>query len=236
MKRITGISNTVKLMAIAGFASALAVTGAQAQSDSTSTKVDIKAWSDSMPAGGWRARSLLGVAVKGEGGDDLGDIRNIVVGPNGQIQSVIVEAGGFLDIGDTHFDVPWDQVQVADDMESVTVPVNEDNFNEFNLFGDSYQTEISERDWKVTELLDDYVSLTDRADYGYVDDVIFDADGQLTTVVVTPDVAYGTRGYYGYPYYGYNDGFQPGMDRYELPFDSVEIQELAPINLDNEAM
>jgi hypothetical protein len=43
---------------------------------------------------------------------------------------VIVEAGGFLDIGDTHYRVPWEDVELTADVGGITVPVTEEKIGE----------------------------------------------------------------------------------------------------------
>ena len=69
--------------------------------------------------------------------------------------------------------------------------------------------------WKLTDLLDDYVTLADGTGYGYVDNVIFSDNGEIEAVIVEPDTLYG-RGPYAYPYYSYGYGWRPGHPAYNL--------------------
>ena len=166
--------------------------------------------------------------VYGETGEDIGEVSNIFVGPDDQIQSIVVEAGGFLDIGDTHFRVPWDQVDLTAGTEGVQVPVNEDNVEDFDLFGDEPGT--GPRSWRVSEVIGDYVRLEDGVNYGIVDDLIFDDAGELQSIVVNPSIGYGVGGYYAYPWYGYDYGFDPGADYYDLPYARDDIAGLEPLD------
>jgi len=46
------------------------------------------------------ATALATAAVKTSSGEALGEVRSVVVGPNGKASAVIVEVGGFLNVGE----------------------------------------------------------------------------------------------------------------------------------------
>jgi PRC-barrel domain len=46
------------------------------------------------------ATSLSTAAVKTSSGESLGEVRSVVVGPDGKAEAVIVEVGGFLNVGE----------------------------------------------------------------------------------------------------------------------------------------
>lgn len=192
--------------------------------------IDITTWDQRALYQGWSAERMMDTAVRGKNGEDIGEIENIIVNADGQVEKIIVEAGGFMDIGDTHLSIPWDQVEVAPKLEYVTIPVDEDTVPNFSLFAGRDDIPAGPRAWRVTELIDDYVQLKDVPNYGYVNDLIFDNDGQLQAVVVSPDFGYGARGYYAYPYYGYPYGYEPGMDSYQLPYTRDDIANLGPFD------
>jgi sporulation protein YlmC with PRC-barrel domain len=195
--------------------------------------IDITTWDQAALYKGWSAEALLDTKVLGENGEEVGEVENIVVGPDGKVQKIIVESGGFLDIGDTHLSVAWDQAEIGPQIETVTVPVNKENVADFSLFGDDNVSTSGPRAWRVTELIDDYVTLQGGEGYGYVDDAIFDEEGQLQAVVVTPDVARGTPGYYAYPYASSSYGgyeYDPGLDVYELPYARDQVMGLEPFD------
>lgn len=204
---------------------------------------------DPVYAGGWSAEAMLDAEVYGPTGEEIGEMENIVVGPDGMIQAIIIEVGGFWDIGDTHVAVPWDQVEIAPRLERVVVPVTEESVEDYGLYGegglygdqtyftaeDVDQAQVVDDDlvtgprlWKVSELLDDNVVLEGGVGYGYVRDMIFDEAGSVEAVVVNPDVGYGVAGPYAYPFYGYGYGWRPGLDYYGLPYGREDLADLEP--------
>lgn len=218
------------LMALS-VAAVAAGTGQASAADESKEIVDLVTWDHAALYEGWSAERLIDTEVVDANGEAVGEVHNLVVGPEGQMKFLIVEAGGILNIGDSHYAVPWDKAKVAKDLSSVTVPVTEDNLDQYSLFEDvrTDRPEGEPRPWRATELIDDYVSLEDRPDYGYVEDLIFTREGELNAVVVRPDVRYrGRPGSYAYPYYGYRYGWRPGFDYYALPYGEAEISDLLP--------
>jgi hypothetical protein len=53
--------------------------------------------------------------LKGAGGDDIGEIEEVLVDASGQPVAVVVEVGGFLGIGEREVVLGLDQVQLMDD-------------------------------------------------------------------------------------------------------------------------
>ncbi len=199
-------------------------------------------------AQGMRASELLDAEVYGREGTDpyeeIGSVENVLIGENNEIVAIIAQVGGFWDIGDTHVLVPWDQVTMTG--EGVSVPVNEENVEDYNLYApDSYisqavaqQKQVVDDDlatgpsiWKLTDLVGDYAVLSDARGYGYVEDAIFSQEGSLQAVVIEPDVGsgYGT-GPYAAPFYG--DGWDPGMNYYTTGYGADELAELDPFDYD----
>lgn len=195
--------------------------------------VNIKTWkADEALRQGWSAENLIDTAVRGPAGEEIGEVENLIVGPDGKLRKLVVETGGFLDIGDKHLAVDWKDVKIGPGVEYVTVPITAETANNYGLFDDLPERAPKKpRAWRVTELLDDYVLLKGDQRYGYVDDLIFGKDGDLKSVIVSPDVAYGPYpGLYAYPYYGYADGWEPGLAYYKLPYSRDDIATLKPID------
>ena len=205
---------------------ALAAQGALAQN-----AMDLENWDTETLSGTWRATEMTDTPVYGETGEDIGEVSNVVVGPDNKVQAIIVEAGGFFDIGDTHFSVPWDQVDVTPGEEGIRVPVNEENVADFDLFS-SDEVEAGERSWRVTELIGDNVMFSDNSGYGIVYDLLFAEDGILQAVVVNPSIGYGVGGHFAYPWRGYEEGFDPGSPTYDLGVARDDVIGLEPVDLD----
>jgi hypothetical protein len=171
---------------------------------------------------------------------EIGSVENVIFSPDGNVLSIIAQVGGFWDMFDTHVNIPWEEVQFAGGI--LTVPVSEENVEDYSVLKDDYltaeeaaqDTEVVEDDletgpraFRATELIGDYARIREGengfANYGYVNDIII-RDGQIAAVVVEPDAGYGvTGGYYAYPYRGY--GYGPGSPYYDMPYDQAEVVE-----------
>ncbi|MGE3282925.1 MAG: PRC-barrel domain-containing protein [Alphaproteobacteria bacterium] len=58
---------------------------------------------------------LIGKDVYGANGEDVGDLENLLISPDGRVRAAIVEFGGFLGIGTNKVAVSWDQLQINGD-------------------------------------------------------------------------------------------------------------------------
>jgi sporulation protein YlmC with PRC-barrel domain len=177
----------------------------------------------------WSGREMIGTRVIGDNGSQIGEVRDIVVNENGQIGKVIVEVGGFLEIGDQHIGVPWEQVSIASGMRWIQVPLREVEDGTYSLFGRVPQGEnvpIQPTSWRVNELIGDVVSLQDVGRNGLIMDVIFNGQGQALGVVVDRGVHQNVGGWYAYPYGGY----YPGSYGYPLPFQGYENTAAGPFS------
>ncbi|HYH19749.1 MAG TPA: PRC-barrel domain-containing protein [Azospirillum sp.] len=70
---------------------------------------ETQATSATMPAG--QAEQLIGNDVLSSGGQEMGEVENLIIDAQGQIKGLVVQWGGFLGIGDKERVVPWNQVQ-----------------------------------------------------------------------------------------------------------------------------
>lgn len=207
--------------------------------------IELPEWSyDPLYSDGVSAERLIGHDVLGPAGDDIGQVENILISPDGRAVAIIAELGGLWEIGDTHVSIPWDAVEITP--EGAIVPVTEDTADDYSIFQDDYlmlrdaATQIQEvggdgwgeiitgpRVWRATELIGDYARLQDGgqfAEYGMVDDIII-RDGQVAAAVVTPDLV---GGYYAYPYYARE--WDAGSPYYDLPYDRAEVDALGPFD------
>jgi sporulation protein YlmC with PRC-barrel domain len=105
--------------------------------------ISLSDWSyDPLYTDGISVEALLDAEVIDATGEDVGDVENVLFGPGGELVSVIVEVGGFLDIGDTHLNIPWDMVETAGyTADSIVLPFTEDqltNVNDYGLFNEEY--------------------------------------------------------------------------------------------------
>ena len=212
------------------------------------TPTPLADWNYGEVAGdGWSVIQLLESDVYGAEGEDLGDVEDVVFGPDGQVISLVAEVGGFLDIGDTHVSVPWDQVEMTDPTEGAMIPVTEDNVGQFDAVeyagvpGTELEEEITPglddvglagRAWRANELIGDYARLTGEdpfQNYGFVSDIIV-RNGQIVAAIVNASAEYG-GGFYGYPAHAdYARGWTPGGPYYDMPYTVQDIENIEPMD------
>lgn len=236
------IAQNTLALAIAGLL--FASSGVQAQETKQADAAKLAEWEQSAvhDIGGLRAEYLITEEVFGPKGDEIGNVENAIIS-DGQIAALVVEVGGFWGIGDTHVVVPWNEVTLTAD--GFKVPVSEDNYEEYQLFGqDSFVTMTSlqqthpvkdnlatgSQSWKLTALLDDYVVLNNGAGYGYLNDVVFSKDGEIKALIVDATVAEYGYGTFLFPFYGTRYGWQPYDNFYTLPYGPAAIGTLDPFD------
>lgn len=194
---------------------------------------------------GFDADWLLDRDVSTPDEDDIGSVENVLVNDKNQIEALIVQIGGVWDIGDTHVAVPWNKVDVSSG--NIQVPLNADNYDDYDLFAGENEyisksalqqtTQVDDevdagsKIWKLTDLIDDYATLSSDAGYGYIENVLFNDNGQIQAVIVSSSEAYG-YGTYAYPFYGYNYGWDPAYDAYKLPYTADEVSGMDSFNVD----
>ena len=176
---------------------------------------------------GWSAHQLIGQDVYGTNQNDLGEIQDLVLDPNGQVKSIVVNGGGFLDIGDSTFRIPWSDVNLTPGKDNVAVSVSEQQAENRGWYDQPEAVSTGPHEFRVNQLIGEYARINDGRGFGYVSDVIFNKNGKAMAVLIDRDLAYG-GGTYGYPFYGSANGWWPGADRYVLPFNSVKLAAEAP--------
>jgi sporulation protein YlmC with PRC-barrel domain len=211
----------------------------------TKSEVSLDEWGyEGLYKDTWTAQQMIDAPVFGPTGEEIGDVENVMVGSKSTVDSLILEIGGLIDIGDTHIRVPWSEVNAQFQGEGeprIEVPVTQETIEElaegdYDVFGGAAgevttggdDQASKPRAWRATELIDDYVVLENGEAYGWVEDLVFSNAGRLEAVVV--DALYGAAyGPYAYPFYGYEYGFAPGNPYYELPYEEEEIASLEPL-------
>lgn len=178
---------------------------------------------------GISAREVIDTPVRAASGERIGDVKDIIVDRNGHISKLVVEVGGFFELGDQHIGVPWKDITFGEDMRFVQVPLREVENGTYSLFGKVPQGEdvpAALTSWRVNELIGDYASLADVPRYGIVTDVIFDNRGRAQAVVVDRAGYWGGFGLYAYPY----AGFAPASHAHALPYVRETVVALEPFD------
>lgn len=68
-----------------------------------------------LQTGDMRASRLIGMTVYNDANENIGDINEIVLRPDGKVAAVIIGVGGFLGLGERDVAVPFDQVKMTAD-------------------------------------------------------------------------------------------------------------------------
>jgi sporulation protein YlmC with PRC-barrel domain len=73
------------------------------------------------------ASTIIGTDVENPQGDNLGDIKEIMLDTtSGRISYAVISFGGFLGIGDKYFAVPWEAFSIDDDQETFILDVSKE--------------------------------------------------------------------------------------------------------------
>lgn len=200
--------------------------GAMKAQQGKNDPIDVRRWDLTGLKGGHSGERLLGTEVRGEDAKQLGEVANFLVNKQGNITGIIVESQGFMEVGDTHFFVPWKQVKLGANLDHVTVPVKEATLPNFSLLNDDESIYKPGVTYRGNELLNEFVRLQGEVPYGYVDDVVFNDAGRIQALIVSPDRRYG-YGVYAYPYFGY---YSPSLGYYDMPYGRNDIEGLKPFD------
>jgi sporulation protein YlmC with PRC-barrel domain len=150
--------------------------------------IALEGWGyDDLYARGMSAEEFIDeYEVYGAAGEEIGDVEDVIVGADGEVLAVVAEIGGFIDIGDTHVAVPWDEVELVVGEQAITVPVTDENVENYGVYGEGYafgdaavdvtgavagqevvsgidDQELGPRAYRVSEIIGDYVRIRDDA-------------------------------------------------------------------------
>lgn len=191
---------------------------------------DLEGWAyEPLYKGARRANALMDTAVYNPDGQEVGQVEDIIMTPDGTLTAIVLEAGGFLDIGDRHFRVPWKHVEFREGEDDLIAPLDKATAKDTSLFDN--EVPLRQQEVRLSALLNETVRLKSGQPYGYVYDAVI-RDGQITATVVRPDVAYaGRQDPFAAPYNAYEYGFSPGYDFYLLPYDREQLARLEGFDL-----
>jgi sporulation protein YlmC with PRC-barrel domain len=177
---------------------------------------------DDIYAGGMSAEEFIDeYDVYGAAGEDIGDVEDVIVGADGRVLAVVAEIGGFLDLGDTHVAVPWGEVEMNMGEQAITIPLTEENVEDYGVYGEGYafgegamdvtgsvagqeivgdidDQPLGPRAYRVSEVIGDYVRIRD-GEGETTDAAAMDAETAAPGMMGRP----GYAGRAGYRDYGY---------------------------------
>jgi hypothetical protein len=75
-------------------------------------------------AGQWRASKFVGLDVYNASNEKIGDINELIMGDDGQIDLVVIGVGGFLGMGEHDVALKWDQIKFVNEPVRSTTTSN----------------------------------------------------------------------------------------------------------------
>ena len=169
---------------------------------------------------------LLGIDVRGKNGNSLGEVQNVII-TNDKVTAIVFDYGGFLNIGDAHFRMPWNQVRFGRDMDHVIVPLSEQTAERYQEKRSGGQPMTGPGEMRAREVIGDTAVLRDGTRYGEIQDLLATRNGDVKAVVVNANFET-QRGRYAYPYAG--GAFDANANAYRLPYDRTQALSARPFN------
>ena len=100
-------------------------------------------------SGVFKASELIGMKVQGSDGKKVGKIRDLVIGPDGNVRYAVLDFGGFLRIGDKYFAVPWDALQRTANGKKIALDTTKRDLKKAPGFDKKHWPEFSKQQEEV---------------------------------------------------------------------------------------
>lgn len=96
-------------------------------------------------AAGVEAIDIVGRDVLDQENERIGKVTNVLIGPEGRVDAVVLSTGGVLGLGSSEYEVPWDRIAMSPDGQDVMVGVAKDDVEtEFSAFEVTPEPEATE--------------------------------------------------------------------------------------------
>ena len=106
-------------------------------------------WSDGEPGPRIMAADTLeGDKVFNNAGDELGEIKNIMIDvPNGRVAYAVLSFGGFLGMGNKLFAIPWDVLQLDTESKCFVLDVDREKLEAAPGFDKDHWPSMADQRW-----------------------------------------------------------------------------------------
>jgi len=88
-----------------------------AEAPSSDTAKSTSNFSSTQSGDEWRSSKLVGMAVYNRANERVGDINDLILGPDGKVASAVIGVGGFLGIGEKLVAVDFSELQLNRDAD-----------------------------------------------------------------------------------------------------------------------
>ena len=104
-----------------------------------------------------QASKIIGTPVKNPNGDNLGDIKELVLDPrSGKVVYVVVSFGGVLGMGSKLFAIPWKALVWNRDKEYYVLDLDKDTLKKAPGFDNKHWPDSSNKWQRLREELDQF--------------------------------------------------------------------------------
>lgn len=104
-----------------------------------------------------RASKIIGTKVKNPKGENLGDIKDLVIDPeNGQVVYGVVSFGGVLGMGDKLFAIPWDAISWNRDNKYYVLDLDKETLKKAPGFDKKHWPDTSNKWQRLREELNQF--------------------------------------------------------------------------------
>ena len=94
------------------------------------------------------ADTLVGNSVYNTKGEDLGDIKDIMLNVTyGKVTYAVLEFGGFLGMGEKLFAVPWDALKLDSENKRFTLNIDKERLENAPSFDKDYWPNMADETW-----------------------------------------------------------------------------------------
>jgi sporulation protein YlmC with PRC-barrel domain len=94
-----------------------------------------------------RASKIIGTDVRNRQGQRIGDVKDVVLDPNGTIAYAVVSTGGFLGVGDRLHAIPWTALQKDDDRGYFVLDIDKQRLGQAPGFDSKHWPDMAEERW-----------------------------------------------------------------------------------------
>jgi hypothetical protein len=97
-----------------------------------------------------RVNRLLEKTVVNENNEKLGDVKDMILGPEGHVRYILVGLGGTLGIGEKLVPVPWEALTITHDGENMvfSLDMGRDKFDQAPHFLNKEWASFASTDWE----------------------------------------------------------------------------------------
>lgn len=113
-----------RILTVTALATALGISGVAMaqQTQPAPPKQNQQQGMPNLPAG---ADRIVGKAVIGKNGEQIGDISDVLVDKTGKVAGLVMNRGGTMGVGGSNVVVPWNKVQIQGDQLSAQMTEQE---------------------------------------------------------------------------------------------------------------